>query len=279
MEIGVFARTFLHPTVEEVLDAMPKYGLRSCQFNMSCAGLPSMPEEVSDEICTRVRQAMADRELNMVSLSGTFNMIHPDVVARENGLRQFGVLVASAAKLGTSIVSLCTGTRNPESMWRGHPENSSSAAWRDLTASMEAVLRMAEDHNVALVMEPEVANVIDSAKQARRLVDEMQSSHLKVVFDGANIFHEGELARMNDLISESIDLLAADIIMAHAKDLDQDGAAGKLAAGTGLLDYEHYLRTLQSVGFDGPILLHGLTEAQTPGCVAFLHETLEKVGA
>jgi len=65
-----------------------------------------------------------------------------------------------------------------------------------------------------------------------------------------------------------------DIVLAHAKDLDHDGEAGSLAAGTGRLDYPLYLSLLQQAGFTGPVILHGLTEAQTTDSIAFLRHTL-----
>ena len=132
----------------------------------------------------------------------------------------------------------------------------------------------AQANDVTLVVEPEVANVVDSAIKARRLLDEIQSPHLKIVIDGANIFHKGELAHMHDVLDAAFDLLGDDIVMAHAKDLDHDGEAGKLAAGTGLLDFDHYIGLLRGIGFNGVILLHGLTEEQAPGCIQFLRGKL-----
>ena len=46
--------------------------------------------------------------------------------------------------------------------------------------------------------------------------------------------------------------------------------AGHKAAGQGVLDYERYLSLLRKYGFQGPLLLHGLTVAQVPGCMEFL---------
>ena len=127
---------------------------------------------------------------------------------------------------------------------------------------------------LTLVFEPEVSNVVDSPKKGRRLLDEMQSEHLKVTIDGANLFHQGELVRMREVLDEAFDLLGGEIVSAHAKDLDRDGEAGHLAAGHGRLDYAHYLRLLNQVGFTGTLLLHGLTEAQVNGCVRFIQNHL-----
>ncbi len=64
--------------------------------------------------------------------------------------------------------------------------------------------------------------------------------------------------------------LGDDIVLAHAKDLDHDGAAGHLPAGHGLLDYDLYLKLLHDVGFSGALILHGLAVDQVDECVAFL---------
>ncbi len=79
---------------------------------------------------------------------------------------------------------------------------------------------------------------------------------------------------MNEILDEAFALLGKDIAMAHAKDLSHDGDAGHEAAGRGKLNYERYLSLLQSIGFNGPLLLHGLSPAQVSGCLAFLKSKL-----
>ena len=126
-------------------------------------------------------------------------------------------------------------------MWRRHPENDTPEAWHDLIAAMGEAVAIAAEHDVTLAFEPEVANVVDSAAKGRRLLDELGSPHLKVVIDGANVFHAGELPRMRAILEETFALLGSDIVLAHAKDLSRDGEAGHEAAGTGLLDYGLYM--------------------------------------
>jgi sugar phosphate isomerase/epimerase len=163
-------------------------------------------------------------------------------------------------------------------MWRRHPENDSREAWEDLVSSIGAACRIAEENGVTIAFEPEVSNVIDSAQKARRLLDQMQSLHLKVVIDPANIFHKGELPRMREILDEAFALLGDDIVLAHAKDLNEDGEAGHEAAGEGLLDYDRYVSLLSNAAPEVPLILHGLSEAQVPGCIAFLKEKLAASG-
>src|SRR5439155_26008666 len=102
-------------------------------------------------------------------------------------------------------------------MWRPHPDNATAEAWRDLTETMAAALKTAEARGVVLAMEPEVNNVVSSPKLARKLIDEMQSPALKVCLDPANVFAEGELPRMTEVLDETFELLGPHVAYAHAK--------------------------------------------------------------
>src|SRR5260221_10737694 len=117
MEIGILAKTFSRPTLTANLDAIRAHGLQPVQFNLSCAGLPSLPDQIDTETALAIRREFAARGLNMAAISGTYNMIHPDPAKRLDGLRRLKVLAAACEGLGTSIITLCTGTRDPDNMW------------------------------------------------------------------------------------------------------------------------------------------------------------------
>ena len=277
MQIGTMSGTFDRATLEEALDAVVNHGMSCVQFNLSSAGVTKIPTHIDENLCDKIRAEMAARNITMTALGGTYNMIHPDVQRRDDGLRNLRVLASACERLGTSVIALCTGTRDPDNMWRRHPNNDTPEAWADLVVSMRQAIEVAEEYQVTLAFEPEVANVVDSAIKARRIIDQIGSPYLKVVMDGANIFHTGELPRMREILDEAFALLGEDIAFAHAKDLDRDGEAGHLAAGKGLLDYDQYLSLLSDVDPDVPIILHGLSEAEVDGCVTFLREKMEAI--
>ena len=280
MRIGIFARTFTRASPEDVFDALVGYGLGETQFNMSVAGLSSLPEEVAPELADRVRVAAAGRRIALVAVSGTFNMIHPDEEVRRDGLRRLGVLASTCDRLGTSTITLCTGTRDPEDMWSWHPDNARPEAWWDLLATMQGALETAEEHGVTLAFEPEVANVVDSAEKGRRLLDEMRSPRLKVVMDAANLFDAGDptrrLSRSEEILEGAFEFLGEDLLLAHAKDVKGSGEV--VAVGKGDLDYGLYLKLLNEAGYGGPLVIHGLAEEEVEGSLAFLRRKLAEAG-
>src|SRR6185295_8476828 len=137
-----------------------------------------------------------------------------------------------------------TGTRDAEDMWRAHPENSSPTAWRDLLTSLEAAIAAAEQHDVVLGVEPETGNVVSSSRKARQLLDELNSSRVKIVIDPANLFHSGRVERIRETMEEAFQLLGTDIVMAHAKELPANGAIGSLPPGRGVIDWNYYFGVL-----------------------------------
>ena len=276
-QIGILlATTFTTGTLEERLDGAKACGLACVQMSMACANLPEMPDQIPAELPERMRREASARGIAIASMTGTFNMCHPDAEHRRTGLRRLRVLAEACRQLGTSAIHVCTGTRDANSMWRYHPDNASPESWRDMTACIREATDIARQANVILAFEPEMSNVVDSAAKARRLLDEIGSSHLKVTIDPANLFHSGELPRMKEILDEAFALLGRDIVLAHAKDLDRDGEAGHKPAGQGVLDYDRYVSLLRKYEFKGPLLLHGLSVAQVPGCLAFLRAKLAR---
>lgn len=268
MQLGIFAKTFPGTDPAAVLRAVAAAGYAGTQFNMACCGLPALPDAVEPPVLAAVGAAARDSGVALSALSATYNMIHPDPAVRQDGLARLGVLVEAAGALGIPLVTLCTGTRDAEDQWRHHPDNARPEAWADLTREMERALALAEAAGVDLGVEPEQANVVTSAADGRRLIAEMGSRRLKLVIDPANLFERASRAEARRIVAEAVDLAGDAIAMAHAK--DRDAAGGFVTAGTGVVDFPDFIARLRAVGFDGPVVTHGLTAAEAPGVAAFL---------
>ncbi|MGC4050084.1 MAG: sugar phosphate isomerase/epimerase family protein [Paludibaculum sp.] len=251
---GIFAKTF----AERPFEAARRAGYEVVQYNMACAGLEPMPDEIPAGVAETIRAEAQAAGVQIAALSATYNMIHPDPSVRRDGLRRLRVLAEAARAMGTRVLTLCTGTLDPEDQWRRHPGNDGAEPWRVLLENMEAAVGIAEKFDVELGIEPEHANVVSSARRARRLIDEMGSPRVRIILDGANLFEVEPLERQRAIVAEGIDLLADRIVLAHAKDRLADGRFTR--AGAGVLDYGHYLARLQEAGFRGPLVTHGLAE-------------------
>ncbi|OHV23164.1 sugar phosphate isomerase/epimerase [Rhizobium sp. RMa-01] len=277
MKLGIFAKTFEGTEPSTVLNAVARAGFAAAQYNMACSGLPPMPETISEAQARAVSEASLKSGVEIVAVSGTYNMIHPDPALRQAGLRNLATLAARCAGMSTALITLCTGTRDPIDQWKAHADNDTPEAWRDLLEAMEAAIEIAERYNVDLAIEPELANVVNSAEKAHRLIAALNSPRVKIVLDPANLFEVATLDEQRRIVSSAIDLLADRIVMAHAKDRNPDGSFA--TAGKGVLDYAHYLGRLKATGFGGSLVTHGLSASEAANVASFLKRALDGDGA
>lgn len=277
MQIGIFAKTFAGTTPEAVLSAAAEAGFAAVHYNMACSGLPAMPDAITNAQADAVGAAAAACKVSIAGISGTYNMIHPDTRVRRTGLERLERLAAQCGRMSASLITLCSGTRDPHDQWRHHPENGSASAWKDLLTEMEKALAIAERWNLDLGIEPELANVVNGADTARALIRTLSNRRIRIVLDPANLFERATLAEQRRILSSAIDKLGGDLAMAHAKDRTADGSF--IAAGKGVVDFRHFLSALKATGFDGPLVTHGLAASEAPGVATFLKEVLQESGA
>ncbi len=270
MQVGTMSGTFQRPTLEESLDASLEHDIRHLQFNWGSAHPSGSLPEVIDEIAIYAGAEFKKRDMVVAAVAGNANMVDIDPENRQKAIDKVLMIIPACARIGTNVIATCTGSRNPESMWRDHPDNQSAETWKTLRNTLEQILPAAEAAGVDIAFEPEYNNVCQNARLSRRLIDEMASPRLKVVMDAANIFGKDDLERMTEVLDEAFDLLGDHVAIAHGKDLDHGGDAGHLPAGTGKLDYAHYVKLLCGLSFDVPVILHGLSEEQLPESAAML---------
>ena len=278
MTLGIFAKVFERPTLAETLDAVVAHDLSFIQFNLESAHSESLPEAIASDTVSSIKDEMDRRGVVISSLSGTFNMIHPDPAVVRDGLRRFEVVAMAGRPLGTDFVTLCTGTRDSNNMWRRHRQNDSEAAWNDLLATTGAALEIAARANVTLGIEPEPGNVINSAVKCRRLIDHFGSSSLKVIFDPANLISTDLARDPTELLTEAFALLGPDIAIGHGKDCGPSGDV--VPAGKGIVPWKMVIDHLSALSGDEPIplILHGIVEADVADVLSYLRRQTGAVG-
>jgi sugar phosphate isomerase/epimerase len=264
---GIFAKTFPGSDPLTVLQAARAAGYASVQYNMACSGLPPMPDAIAPDMARAVAEAARETGLTIAALSGTWNMIHPDPAIRAEGQRRLAVLAEAAPLIGTTLITLCTGTRDADDQWRAHPDNDGAQAWADLLTEMET----GRDAGRGPRPPPRDRARAGQCRQQRRK-GPPAARHAAIrralhrprprqpVRDRTRPFPVHRPAPST--------LLAGRIAMAHAKDRAPDGSF--TAAGTGVVDFPAFLDRLRDTGFTGDLITHGLSADEAPEVARFL---------
>ena len=274
MELGIFAKIFERETSAEVFDAVVDAGFRAVQFNVESTGIAPLPDVVPDEIAIAVREETDARGITIAALSGTYNMVHPDPAQRAADFGRFRAIAESAHAIGANVLTLCTGTRDTESMWRRHSDNDLPDAWSDLLESMRHVLAVARELDLRVAFEPEPGNVINSSEKARRLLDSFEDDRLGVVIDAVNTMDTAPDRPADEVLDEAFELLGGSIFVAHAKDHDAEGREAQ--TGTGIVPWPFYVDLLRKYNFAGPLIMHGLRESEVAASRVFLLDVINR---
>jgi sugar phosphate isomerase/epimerase len=274
LKLGIFAKTFNGTAPLAVLGAARDAGYSAVQYNMSCSGLPALPLEIPGEAVACIAAASAQTGVAIAAVSATYNIIHPHAKVRERGRRGFEAIAAAARRMGTRLLTVCSGTCDAEDQWRHHPGNASPAAWREMCQEFSRLISIAETYGVDIGVEPELNNVVSSAGQAYRLIETLASDRIRIVLDPANLPGMEASEERRRIVESAVNLLGGRIALAHAKDRKADGQHA--APGRGVMDFDHYFATLRRAGFSGAVIVHGLAESDANQAAAFLKRKFDQ---
>ena len=272
MKKGVFARILLPDSFPDACKRISDCGYSAIHLNLSSIGTLPMPPEISQEQMRLIKDTVSEFALEVVGLSGTFNIIHPDSDYRISYKNRFEILKQVAVELGIPMISLCTGTRNTNDKWTFHPDNNSKEAWTEMIHALEQLVDIVDGTNIKLGIEPEVGNVVNTTAKASNLIREMASDHLKIIFDPANLFEEAKTKEVEYLIESGLDLLGDHLIMVHIKDRAADGKF--TTPGKGIIPFDFLLDKVKTYKDNLPVVAHGFNSSDLEYVGQFLDDII-----
>ena len=266
MRFGICTTDFSKRPMDALFDEIASMGYECVQFAFpsvsECGfvetGSIEIPPEIPFDLADAVVNCAEKHGLKIVSINGTFNMAHPDADIREEGAGRLKNLIEAAEHMGVPFITICTGSRSRESLWKRDEANDTQEAWNDTKTTLIPCVRHAEEHNVSLLIETEASNTVRTAKKARKMLDEITSPALKIVLDPANLFLPGtaHAGNVESVLTEAVGLLSDEIVLAHGKDIREGDGISFCAAGKGIVDFALLKRLLGDNDVD--MVLHGI---------------------
>ncbi|MBR2671051.1 MAG: sugar phosphate isomerase/epimerase [Oscillospiraceae bacterium] len=264
MYFGLFNNEIDIADIRENFEFIASLGCTTTQFDFINLLGDSIPGSIEAGMIDDIIEGSKRSGVTVCAVSGTYNMAHPDEEYRKEYRNRLPGFFSACRKLGSQMVTLCTGTRSTEFMWKYSPDNSSEKAWTDMTDEVKTAVKYAEAEGLVLGVECEAANIISNPDKARKLLDEVGSPSLKMILDGANLFDNGIVSkeRSRETLGRAFELLSDDIRMAHGKDIKAGSGIDFCPAGRGTVDFEYMLQNLIDMNFDGPMIIHGIRKME-----------------
>jgi sugar phosphate isomerase/epimerase len=242
------------------------------------------PLEAEKSDIQHVMEAYAAGGLEIAQANGWYEaLVNPDDALRLQGVLGLQALVRIARQVDAPSTYVRPGGLNPNGHWLAHPENHSPRTFERLIDSLKKVAVVAEGEGMLLAIEGHVLSVLDTPQRVRDLLDAVASPCLKFNTDPVNFI--GAVRDVHDtrpVLNQLFDLLGADTVVAHAKDLAlQDSLVvhiDEVVIGAGTLDYGLFLRRFEEICPDAYILIEHLPDEKVPLARQALLKKAEEIG-
>lgn len=244
LNLGIRAHDLKAPTPAELVKKLNDYHLQ----NIHLAPKKSFPDLVSDlstiskETAGFLGRKFAENKIKISILGCYVNISSRDQAVRKTAVEQFKRHLALAKDFQAPLVGTETG-----SVGQGYTvENFTEEAYLAARNSIIEMVQTAEELSVTVGIEPGLNHPLYTSQLAKRLVDEIRSPNLRIIFDPANLMRPDNYLQAERVIAEALDELHDVIEVVHLKDFQvQDGKIKIVPVGTGRMDYTEVLRFLK----------------------------------
>ena len=234
MKLGLRAHDFGRQSASSLASSIAAAGFECCQLAPAKAidGINHF-NDITDAHLDDIRQAFADHNVEITVL-GCY--IDPSLTDAEKRLEQveiFRTNLTNAKKLGVGIVGTETTGLSIDT-----PPAEREKIYQLLKDSVLRMVERAEKEGVTIGIEPVAEHTLNSAELARRLLDEVNSTRLKIIFDPLNLILPSTIDNQAQIFDSVLKLLGQDIVAMHIKDaVIENGKKVWRNIGKGAVDY------------------------------------------
>ena len=227
--------------------------------------------------CHRVRDLFRDHGLHLYQVTGYWQpLIHPDETVRQEAVRTLQQALRIAGDLGARGIDTGPGSLDPTGPWKPHGGNWNAKLKDQLIKSLAECAQTAADYGVYLSLEGHQVVVLENAEITREVLDAVDSPWVRSDLDPANWITLKTVFDTTSAINHMFDVLGQHIVSGHAKDISI--APSHIihlptdAPGCGQIDFRTYIRRMEALDPEYPLIVEGANTDQLPATSAFLHQ-------
>ncbi len=255
MKIGARAHDFGRTNAHDLSKVVKNAGFDTVQLALTKAiiGINKF-SDVTEQHLEDIYKSFSNNKVD-IDVLGCY--IEPSLLDDELRLKQvesFKLGLKHAKALNVPVVGTETTKFDPT------PQNELFHLPREATYKklLDSVLRMtecAEALNVVIGIEPVADHTLNSATLAQRLLDDINSNKLKIIFDPVNMILEHNVNNQDDIFADFIKILGEHIVAVHVKDIVfEAGEKCWRNIGEGIVNYSPIFEWLRKNKSNMPIL-------------------------
>jgi sugar phosphate isomerase/epimerase len=251
MEFAFSTNAFKKFSLKDTINILSEIGYNGIEI--LCDIPHAYPKNLTNSDINELKQLLSNLKisisnLNAFTLFAIGDTHHPSWIENDIESRKMRIdhtldCIKLARKLGVSNIST-----EP-----GGPVNSQGLSENELLRIFEnginEVLKIAEDENVTVLVEPEPGLLIENSEQFINFIKNFDSKHIGLNFDIGHFFCVGEDP------SQVIYKLSEYVRHVHLEDIAADRTHHHLMLGEGAIDIESVFKSMKDIGYEGFITI------------------------
>lgn len=279
MNLGIRAHDIESKTLNDLVEQLEEKPFSSIQLALrkSVNEYNVTEESLNVGFAKNVGRIFDKNEIDIAVLGCYINMIHPNESERRKELDFFKAHIRYARDFQASVIGTETGGIYPEIQFT--EKNYTEDAYQKVVRSVKELVEEAERHGVIIGIEGGINHPIYSPKMMKRLLDDIDSNNMQVIFDPVNYVYPQDYSThtQHEIIDDSFDLFGDRITVVHAKDfVVKDKKITVVPLGQGKMDYDYFCKKVIEKKPLIPILLEETKEPYIDSSVKHFKKIYEK---
>lgn len=210
----------------------------------------------TEKYAQSIKEQLGDKKIAVLGSYVNLSSSNPEVLKTE--LSKFKEKIKYASVLNPIVVGSETGFYGDE---MSDKLNNTEIAYNHLLKNVKEIVCEAEKFNVNIGIEGVHCYVINTPAKMARLVSDLSSDNVKVIFDPVNYINIKNYEKQDEMIKEMFELLSDKIAVFHAKDFIVEGNKIKnVIPGEGILNYKLIFEMFNKYGIDIPIIVEEISD-------------------
>ncbi len=278
MRIGIRGHDIGRYKLDELGEIMEAKNLKSIQFVMKkiITEFEVTKGSMTPGMAEYIKKILKKHDINISILGCYINLANPDDNELNQLLDTFKEHIRFAKYLGCDIVGTETGALNREYVYTEN--NNTEEAFQRSLKSIRILVEEAEKFGITVGIEGVTKHVMNTPERLKRVLDNIKSNNLQVIFDPINFIDENNYDKQDDIIKNSFDLFGNRIVSIHAKDfVYKDGKVKQVSIGEGQFNYPLLLSLIKEKKPYIDIILEDTVPEDLDSSIKYIEEMYMKI--
>ncbi|MBE7055671.1 MAG: sugar phosphate isomerase/epimerase [Ruminococcaceae bacterium] len=257
----------------EMCENAKKHGVSNLQFALAKTVNDKNFFEIGYDasLSAEIKKTLDEYNLSVSVLGCYINPIAADKEACDKQLQLFKDFILYAKDFGAVVIGTETGSLG------SIEENHSEETYMRFVNNLKPLVAFAEECGVTVGIEPVWQCPISSPQVMNRLLDDIPSDNLAVIFDLSNLMNRDVYLKQRQIMDDAFALFGDKIKAVHVKDfIIKEFDRAVPVFGTGLLDIKYLFSKIQELDTMPELIMDDMRLSDYDECTAFLRKLLSE---